>query len=111
MRLVNKKQLQALGGNPKANLNVTSRHPAPVKDDEIAARGAKLHETQEATAEVAAFNRAATLNSNMEDAKRQSLNAERSDAHKKRKQQQEVISIEEEGAQADADLEACYLAQ
>ena len=45
----------------------------------------------------------------MEDAKRQSLNADHVDGQKRRKQQQEVISIDEEGAQADTDL-ACYLA-
>ena len=38
VRLVNKKQLQALGGNPKNNLNVTSRH---AREDE-AARGTKV---------------------------------------------------------------------
>ena len=46
----------------------------------------------------------------MEDAKRQSLNADHVDGRKRRTQQQQVISIEEEGAQADTDF-ACYLAE
>ena len=83
MRLVNKKQLQALGGNPKANLNITSRH---IRDEE-ATREAKVQaqNSSDAAADLAAFNHQLTLNSNLEDAKRQSLNADHAEGQRKRK--------------------------
>lgn len=96
VRLVNKKQLQAMGGNPKNNLNITSRH---VKD----ARLHHQHVGQDAQEE--SSNQQLTLNSNLEDFKRHSIEAE---GHKKRSKNNKIIQIDEE-AITDADIEAYHL--
>lgn len=62
-----------MGGIPKNNLNITSRQ---MKDEEAKIQA---QQSQDAAAELAAFNRQLTLNSNMEDARRQSLNTDHAD--------------------------------